>query len=138
MEGQRDDLSLGFELDLVVDGEMIDFFNVPYGYSAEPDALEAVFPREHWSLWNEHANDWFDGDPKDFNTPPAFDFIANEEKAKEVMGEYHESITTWTDGTVREDTSGGAKPRFEEEFWRVYNLGMSLQREGKVPRVIIG
>jgi len=124
-------------LDLVVEGKILDKFSFGYSRHAEAAVLEEVFPKEHWSEWNEHANDWY-FEPKDLNTPPAFDFIANEEKAREVMRDYHESITTWTDGTVREDTSGGAKPRFEEEFWRVYNLGMSLQREGKVPRVIIG
>jgi len=128
---------LGWGLELVVDGKSMDHFSISYSGRSETMVLETVFPRKHWSLWNPEVNDWY-SEPKDLNSPPAFDFVSNEEKAKEILRDYHESITTWTDGSVREQISSDAKPTFEEEFWRVYNLGISLQREGKVPRICIG
>ena len=123
-------------LDLVVEGKIMAKFSFWYSRHAEAKVLEAIFPKEHWSDWNEHVNDWY-LEPKDLNTPPAFDFVVNEEKVKEVMREYHDSIR-FTDDSGQEYIAAGAKPEFEEEFWRAYRLGISLQREGKVPRVCIG
>ena len=111
----------------------MDFLSVSYSERSETEVLEAVFPKEYWSGWNPEAETWFTVDRDAKGDPPVFDFIAHEEKAKEAMRDYLER-TTDVDLNSRDESAFN----WERDFWRVYNKGIDLQKEGKQVRITIG
>ena len=126
---------MGFGLELVVDGKSVGHLIVSYSMRYEIRVLEAVFPKRHWSGWNPGAALWYLDTPEDKYQPPVFDFVGNEQKAKEAMHDYFDKTDS-----IYEDADRKADPRakWEKTFWTIYKAGMALQKQGKEPRVNIG
>lgn len=124
-----------WSLELVVDGKPIDHIHVSHSNRFEIEVLEAVFPKKHWSGWNPEAALWYLDTPEAKYQPPVFDFIGNEQKAKEAMQDYFDNTDS-----IYEDADPEADPRlkWEKTFWTIYRAGMALQMQGKEPRVNIG
>ena len=124
---------MGWWLSLKADGKEATSLSLPYSSTSEARVLEQVFPDTHWSMKNPEAAEEPKDGPGKTRGPPPFDFDANRAKAIEAMGDYEERVT-----------DGGAHApdelqfAFAREFWRVYNLGLILQRAGMTPRVSIG
>ena len=120
-------------VDMVVDGKWVESLGLSYSMESEIRVLEAVFPKRHWSDSNTESRNWFTDYPGATGEPPAFDFVANEDAAREAMEDYMNEVTD-------DDTYPlpDAQAEWVKDFWRVYNAGLALQRQGKTPRVSIG
>ena len=124
---------MGWWLSLIVDRKEVEHLQVPYSYTTEAHVLEEVFPGNHWSMENPEANDWYFDTSGKTKGPPPFDFVANEEKARETMREYGDLVTDTGEYAMEE-----RQAEFVKDFWRAYNLGLILQRAEMTPRVSIG
>ena len=127
---------MGWWLSLKADGREVEHISLPYSSACEARVLEEVFPDTHWSVENpeaaespEDGRDGLDGT----RGPPPFDFLDNEAKAIEAMRDYDDLVTN--EGA---HAPGERQFAFAREFWKLYNLGLILQRAGMTPRVSIG
>jgi hypothetical protein len=116
-------------LGLWVDGKEIDHISTPVGMVDENTLLEMVFPEEFW----------------DIPAPKPYDFISNEGKTKKAIRDYLERVGSHkrepfyvASDKTRSDAhlASQAEMRkladgFANEFTKLYDNGMALQRIGK-------
>lgn len=121
---------MGINLELVVGERVVSGAELPYSAEAEIGLLKAIFPESYWGP-SHHEE---------------FDFLSNEQRVRRLLEEFRGFVEeSLKEGRISKTLapfhtqSFGERCEFATEFLeelrRIYDTGMSLQKEQKQPRI---